>query len=285
VASVTGLAELSSSKCFGGWQKRFSHHSKILNCDMQFSVYIPPVAAQDIKLPVLYWLSGLTCNDENFVLKAGAQRVAAELGIMLVVPDTSPRGEDVPDAEDAAYDLGKGAGFYVNATQAPWDTHYHMYDYIVSELPELIQKEFRVKPKAAISGHSMGGHGALTIALSNVKHFTSVSAFAPIVSPSECQWGQKAFGRYLGNDQSEWRQYDSCALMRQQGKFLQLPMLVDQGLDDNFFHAQKLSKPLEEIAKELNYPAEFRYHTGYDHSYFFIASFIEDHLRFHAKYL
>lgn len=282
---VTGLAELSSNKCFGGWQKRFSHRSDVLDCDMQFSVYVPPAGEKDIKLPVLYWLSGLTCTDENFSTKAGAQRVAAELGIMLVMPDTSPRGEDVADAEDGAYDLGSGAGFYLNATQAPWNKHYHMYDYVVEELPELINKEFRVKPKAAIAGHSMGGHGALTIALSNVKRYSSVSAFAPIVSPADCHWGQKAFSHYLGDDKLDWLQYDSCALMRQQGQFLQIPMLVDQGLDDNFYHAQKLSKPLENIAKELNYPAEFRYHPGYDHSYFFIASFIEDHLRFHAKHL
>jgi S-formylglutathione hydrolase len=285
MTAVPGLAELSSKRCFGGWQKRFSHHSDALNCDMQFSVFVPPAGEKDLKLPVLYWLSGLTCNDENFATKACAQRIAAELGIMLVMPDTSPRGEDVPDAEDGAYDLGLGAGFYVNATQAPWNKHYHMYDYIVDELPALINSEFKVKPKAAIAGHSMGGHGALTIALSNIKHYTSVSAFAPIVNPVQCLWGQKAFSHYLGDDKRDWLQYDSCTLMRQQGPFLTIPMLVDQGLDDNFYHVQKLSKPLEDITRELNYPAEFRYHPGYDHSYFFIASFIEDHLRFHAKYL
>jgi S-formylglutathione hydrolase len=280
----TELAELSANKCFGGWQKRFSHKSEVLNCEMQFSVFIPP-SQPDTKLPALYWLSGLTCNDENFVIKAGAQRVAAELGIMLIVPDTSPRGEHVPDAADGAYDLGLGAGFYVNATQEPWKKHYQMYDYIVDELPELIKKEFRVQDKAAISGHSMGGHGALTIALSNMKRYSSVSAFAPIVNPSECHWGQKAFTHYLGEDKNLWTDYDSCALMRQQGQFLHIPMLVDQGLDDNFFHTQKLSKPLEDVAKEIGYQAEFRYHSGYDHSYFFIASLIEQHLRFHAKHL
>jgi S-formylglutathione hydrolase len=285
MGTLTGLAELSSNMSYGGWQKRFSHRSEVLNCEMQFSVYLPPASAQDIKLPVLYWLSGLTCNDENFAIKAGAQRIAAELGIMLVMPDTSPRGEDVPDAPDSAYDLGHGAGFYLNATQAPWDKHYHMYDYIVDELPLLIKKEFRVKEKAAIAGHSMGGHGALTIALSNMKHYSSVSAFAPIVSPADCNWGQKAFTHYIGNDKSDWLQYDSCALLRQQGQFLQLPMLIDQGLDDNFYQPQKLTKPLEEVARDISYPAEFRYHAGYDHSYFFIATFIEDHLRFHAKHL
>lgn len=281
----TELAELSANKCFGGWQKRFSHKSSTLNCEMQFSVFIPPTSSPNEKLPALYWLSGLTCTDENFVTKAGAQRVAAELGIMLIIPDTSPRGENVPDAADGAYDLGLGAGFYVNATQEPWKKHYQMYDYIVEELPNLVKKEFRVKDKAAIAGHSMGGHGALTIALSNMKRYCSVSAFAPIVNPVDCQWGQKAFSHYLGDNQNVWQDYDSCELMRQQGEFLHIPMLVDQGLDDNFYRAQKLTKPLEDVAKDIGYQAKFRYHSGYDHSYFFIASLIEDHLRFHAKYL
>ena len=201
------------------------------------------------------------------------------------MPDTSPRGEDVPDADDQAYDLGLGAGFYINATQAPWSEHYRMYDYIVDELPSIIQQSFNVQEKAAIAGHSMGGHGALMIALSNVKRFTSVSAFSPIVNPVACPWGQKAFSHYLGDDKREWQQYDSCELMRQQGQFLQIPMLIDQGLADDFYETQKLAKPLEDVAQEINYPAEFRYHEGYDHSYFFISSFIEDHLRFHAKHL
>jgi S-formylglutathione hydrolase len=281
----TGLAELSANKCFGGWQKRYSHKSNVLKCEMQFSVFIPPITDPNEKLPALYWLSGLTCSDENFSAKSGAQRIAAELGIMLIMPDTSPRGEHIPDAADAAYDLGLGAGFYLNATQEPWREHYQMYDYIVEELPALIKKEFRVKEKAAIAGHSMGGHGALIIALSNIKQYCSVSAFAPIVNPSDCQWGQKAFSHYLGDNQTDWEAYDSCALMRQQGQFLHIPMLVDQGLDDNFYHTQKLTKPLENIALEIGYTAEFNYHTGYDHSYFFIASFIENHLRFHGEHL
>lgn len=284
-AEATGLAELSANKCFGGWQKRYSHKSSVLKCEMQFSVFIPPITDPNEKLPAVYWLSGLTCTDENFATKSGAQRIAAELGIMLIMPDTSPRGDHVPDAADAAYDLGLGAGFYVNSTQEPWRDHYQMYDYIVEELPALIKKEFRVKEKSAIAGHSMGGHGALIIALSNMKQYCSVSAFAPIVNPSDCQWGQKAFNHYLGQNKQEWDDYDSCALMRQQGKFLHIPMLVDQGLDDNFYHTQKLTKPLEDVALEIGYKAEFRYHAGYDHSYFFIASFIEEHLRFHAKYL
>ncbi|ABG40348.1 Carboxylesterase [Paraglaciecola sp. T6c] len=284
-SDTSSIIEVSANRCFGGWQKRFSHQSAVLNCEMHFSVYLPPAAELSKPLPVVYWLSGFTCTDENFVTKAGAQRVASELGIMLVIPDTSPRGDAVPDADDKAYDLGLGAGFYVNATQAPWAEHYRMYDYIVDELPVLIQQHFKVQPKAAIAGHSMGGHGALMIALSNVKRFSSVSAFSPIVNPMECPWGQKAFSHYLGDDKSEWQQYDSCELMRQQGQFLQLPMLIDQGLADDFYQSQKLAKPLETIAQEINYPAEFRYHNGYDHSYFFISSFIEDHLRFHAKHL
>ena len=285
MSGMTELAELSANKCFGGWQKRYSHRSKVLNCDMHFSVFLPPQAEQGQKLPALYWLSGLTCTDENFSTKAGAQRIAAELGIMLIMPDTSPRGEHVSDAADGAYDLGLGAGFYVNATEQPWQRHYQMYDYIVDELPALIGKEFKIKPKAAIAGHSMGGHGALMIALSNAQRYCSVSAFAPIVNPMDCQWGQKAFSHYLGDNTQDWQAYDSCHLMRQQGGLLEMPMLVDQGLDDNFYLSQKLTKPLEEVAKAVNYPAEFRYHPGYDHSYYFIASFIEDHLRFHAKYL
>lgn len=282
---VNIITQTAANRSFGGWQKRFNHHSSVLDCDMHFSVYMPPSASQDQPLPLVYWLSGLTCTDENFVTKAGAQRIAAELGIMLVVPDTSPRGEAVADAEDGAYDLGLGASFYVNATQAPWNSHYRMYEYIVDELPGVIRSNFNVLPKAGIAGHSMGGHGALMIALSNIKRYCSVSAFAPIVNPIDCPWGEKAFRHYLGDDQSEWLQYDSCALMRQQGQFLHVPMLVDQGLADDFYAEQKLTSPLEDVAKQINFVADFRYHEGYDHSYFFIASFIEDHLRFHAEHL
>jgi S-formylglutathione hydrolase len=285
MAQLSTLSEVASNKIFAGWQKRFSHQSSSLNCEMTFSIFLPPQVAQNESLPVLYWLSGLTCTDENFVIKAGAQRVAAELGMILVMPDTSPRGEGVPDAYDGAYDLGLGAGFYLNATQSPWDGHYHMYDYVVTELPALIKANFNINSKAAIAGHSMGGHGALIIALSNLQRYCSVSAFAPIVNPINCPWGQKALGHYLGEDKTHWPLYDACCLMAEQGGVLTLPMLVDQGLADDFLSTQTLSRPLEAVAKEVNYPAEFRYHEGYDHSYFFIASFIEDHLRFHAKYL
>lgn len=280
---MSELEKVSSNLCFGGQQQRFKHHSNVLNCDMHFSVFVPPQVGAGHRLPVLYWLSGLTCTDENFVIKAAAQRVAAELGMIIVAPDTSPRGDDV--ADDEGYDLGKGAGFYVNATHAPWNAHYKMYDYIVEELPTLINQHFHTKSKAAIAGHSMGGHGALVIGLSNVQQFTSISAFAPIVNPMDCAWGQKALGAYLGPDKTQWQAYDACHLLEQQGQFLQLPILIDQGLADDFLDSQKLTRPFDEKAKAMKYPAQVNYHPGYDHSYFFISSFIESHLRFHFKYL
>lgn len=279
------LTEVAANRCFGGWQKRFSHQSSRLNCKMHFSVYLPPAAQQAKALPVVYWLSGLTCDDQNFVTKAGAQRIAAELGLMLVAPDTSPRGEGIHDAPDAAYDLGLGAGFYVNATESPWSEHYQMYDYIAEELPALIQANFTVQRKSAIAGHSMGGHGALVIGLTRQQQFCSISAFAPIVSPSQCPWGQKAFKAYLGDNPSLWQDYDACALLEQQGQFLHCPILIDQGLHDEFLNSQKLTRPFEALASKLNYPAQVNYHPDYDHSYYFIASFIEQHLRFHAKHL
>ena len=196
------LEIVSSNKSVGGWHKRYRHRSTALNCDMVFAVYLPPQAEQGAKLPVLYWLSGLTCTDENFMQKAGAQRMAAELGLIIVAPDTSPRGEGVPDDVNGAYDFGLGAGFYVNATQEPWARHYRMYDYVVQELPALVEANFPVSTRRGISGHSMGGHGALICALKNPGRYQSVSAFAPIVNPSNCPWGEKAFGNYLGEDLS-----------------------------------------------------------------------------------
>ena len=248
---------------------------------MRFAIYLPPQAASGEKVPVLYWLSGLTCSDENMMQKAGAHRVAAALGIAIVAPDTSPRGEDV--ANDEAYDLGQGAGFYVNATQAPWSSHYQMYDYIVNELPALIEANFPVSDQRAISGHSMGGHGALVIALRNPDRYRSVSAFSPISNPINCPWGQKAFTAYLGSDKDSWAQYDASELMRQATQHV--PAKVDQGESDDFLQEQLKPETLEAAAKTNDYPLELDLHTGYDHSYYFIASFIEDHLRFHAKYL
>jgi S-formylglutathione hydrolase len=282
---MSKIQQVSANLCFGGLQKRFKHQSEALKCEMHFSIFLPPQAQQHSALPVLYWLSGLTCTDENFVTKAGAQRIAAQLGIVIVMPDTSPRGDNIPDATDGAYDLGLGAGFYLNATESPWAEHYKMYDYIVDELPQLIRQHFNVSAKASIAGHSMGGHGALVIGLSNLQQFCSISAFAPIVNPFDSPWGQKAFKHYLGEDSSHWGQYDACHILAEQGKFLTIPIRIDQGLDDNFLDDQMLTRPLESIAKNIDYPAEFHYHPGYDHSYFFIASFIEQHLLFHAKHL
>jgi len=273
---------LEEHRCFEGWQQRWRHDSTVLNCTMTFSIFLPP--QQDATLPpVLYWLSGLTCNDENFTTKAGAQRVAAELGIVLVMPDTSPRGDDVADAD--SYDLGKGAGFYLNATQQPWANHYRMYDYLRDELPTLIAQQFKVSERCAISGHSMGGHGALMMALKNPGRYASVSAFAPIVNPLQVPWGQKAFSAYLGDDAATWRKWDSCALMLESDNADAIPMLIDQGDSDQFLADQLQPARLAEIARQKAWPLTLRIQSGFDHSYFFIASFIEDHLRFHAQYL
>ncbi|MDK9357091.1 S-formylglutathione hydrolase [Lelliottia sp. V106_10] len=273
---------LEEHRCFEGRQQRWRHDSTTLNCTMTFSIFLPPTA-DNVKPPVLYWLSGLTCNDENFTTKAGAQRVAAELGIALVMPDTSPRGDDV--ADDAGYDLGKGAGFYLNATQEPWASHYRMYDYIREELPTLIKAQFAVSDRAAISGHSMGGHGALILALKNPGTFTSVSAFAPIVNPTQVPWGQKAFSNYLGNDESTWQEWDSCALMQASQSQDAIPTLIDQGDADQFLANQLQPAVLAEVARQKSWPLTLRIQEGHDHSYYFIASWIEDHLRFHAEHL
>ncbi|RFA31403.1 S-formylglutathione hydrolase [Alkalilimnicola ehrlichii] len=279
------LENVGANKSFGGWHKQYRHRSEALNGSMRFAIFLPPQATGDRPAPVLYWLSGLTCTDENFMQKAGAQRLAAELGIALVAPDTSPRGEDVPDDPDGAYDFGHGAGFYVNATQAPWNRHYRMYDYIVEELPALIEAHFPVTAERAISGHSMGGHGALTIALKNPQRYRSVSAFSPIANPSRCPWGEKALSRYLGEDRDAWREYDSAELMRAAEAAQFLPALVDQGDRDNFLAEQLKPEALTAAAQTSGYPLTLRMQEGYDHSYYFIASFIDDHLRFHAQHL
>lgn len=267
---------------FGGWQQRWRHDSAVLNCPMTLSIFIPP-SQGDAPPPVLYWLSGLTCNDENFTTKAGAQRLAAELGLVLVMPDTSPRGELV--ANDEGYDLGQGAGFYLNAAMEPWSHHFHMYDYLRDELPQLIHKHFTVSDRASISGHSMGGHGALLMALKNPGRFCSVSAFAPIVNPSDVPWGEKAFGAYLGSEKAAWGAWDSCQLLQQASSSAQLPILIDQGDRDPFLPTQLQPEKFAAIAQQKAWPLTLRTQQGYDHSYYFIATFIEDHLRFHAQYL
>lgn len=275
------IENISSNKSFGGWHKQYNHRSSTLNCDMRFAIYLPPQASNGQKVPVLYWLSGLTCTDENFMQKAGAQRIAAKLGIAIVAPDTSPRGKDVADDEN--YDLGQGAGFYVNATQAPWNRHYQMYDYIVNELPQLVEATFPVSNKRAISGHSMGGHGALTIAMLNPERYSSMSAFSPISNPMNCPWGQKAFTTYLGEDKEAWRNHDASELMRKATLFV--PAKVDQGEADDFLAEQLKPEALVAAAEINNYPLELNLHSGYDHSYYFIAGFIEEHLHFHAQNL
>ncbi|RWR02680.1 S-formylglutathione hydrolase [[Pantoea] beijingensis] len=274
------LELLEEHRMFGGWQQRYRHESLSLNCAMTFSIFLPAPRGTTPP-PVLYFLAGLTCTDENFTTKSGAQRIAAELGIVLVMPDTSPRGESVPN--DDSYDLGQGASFYLNATQAPWNQHFSMYDYINEEFPALIADNFSVSDRQAIMGHSMGGHGAIMLALRNPQTFRSVSAFAPIVNPCIVPWGQKAFTAYLGSDPDQWCQYDSCWLLRQAKSTV--PLLIDQGDNDQFLADQLHPERLQEIAQEIGWPLTLRIQPGYDHSYFFIASFIEDHLRFHAQHL
>ncbi|MGY4494465.1 S-formylglutathione hydrolase [Pseudomonas sp. TE3610] len=274
---------VSSQKSFGGWHKRYKHRSTVLDCDMVFAVYLPPQAEQVAKLPVLYWLSGLTCTDENFMQKAGVQRIAAELGIIIVAPDTSPRGPQVPGDPDGAWDFGLGAGFYVNATQAPYAQHYRMYDYVVSELPALVEAHFPASEARSISGHSMGGHGALVCALRNPGRYRSVSAFSPISNPMKCPWGEKAFSRYLGTDRSVWREWDASVLIETASE--RLPLLIDQGQSDDFLETQLMPAALTRAAEAAGHPIKLRLQPGYDHSYYFIATFIEEHLRHHAQAL
>ena len=263
----------------------YSHTSTETGCTMRFGVFMPPQANSGSALiPVLYWLSGLTCTEENFIVKAGAQRIAAELGIAIVTPDTSPRGLDFPGLADS-YDFGNGAGFYVDATQAPWSQNFRMYSYITQELPSLIATNFSVDPaRVGIFGHSMGGHGALVLALRNPQTYKSVSAFSPIASPLHCPWGEKALAGYLGPDPAAWREYDACALIETRG-WKGPTLLVDQGTKDQFLETQLRPELLQEACERAGVALDLRLRAGYDHSYFFIASFVEDHLRFHARNL
>jgi len=275
---------ITEAKIFSGRQIQFKHASAVNHCEMVCSIFLPPQAEKK-KVPVLYWLSGLTCTDENFVTKAGAQRYAAEHGVAIVAPDTSPRGENVPADPDQSWDFGLGAGFYVSATQAPWAEHYHMYEYVVEELPKLVNENFSVDgEKQSIFGHSMGGHGALTIALKNPEKYQSVSAFAPICSPLNCPWGEKALSHYVGENRDDWKQYDSCELVKS-AESKKFSLLVDQGLADSFLEEQLKPELLEQACEEVDYPLQMRRQEGYDHSYYFIASFIGEHIAFHAKYL
>lgn len=276
------MKTISEQKCFDGVQGVYEHESETCQCPMRFGVFLPP-QAKDGAVPALTFLSGLTCTEENFIVKAGAQRVAAELGIIIVAPDTSPRGDNVPDAE-GEYDMGKGAGFYVDATEDPWAQHYQMHSYVARELPRLIGENFPVDPaRLGILGHSMGGHGALTIHLKHPALYRSVSAFAPIVAPSQVPWGNKAFGQYLGNKAEEWSGYDAVALVQKQPSDAHI--LIDQGDADGFLQEQLRPELFREACEQAGQPLTLRMQPNYDHSYFFIATFIEDHLRWHAGQL
>ena len=279
------METLSETKCFGGKVGTYRHDSAANDCAMQFSVYQPP-QAKDGPVPVVFYLAGLTCTEETFMTKAGAQRIAAELGLMLVAPDTSPRGDGVPDDPDGAWDFGLGAGFYLNATQQPWQRNYRMYDYLTRDLPDDLFANFPAdKARQGIMGHSMGGHGALTVGLKNPGTFQSISAFAPICSPINCPWGQKALGNYLGPDKSSWAQYDATELLGNLDDKPAHPILIDQGEADQFLE-QELHPHLFAAACEARgVTLELRRQPAYDHGYYFIASFMEDHLRFHAGIL
>ncbi len=280
------IETINETACFGGQVGFYRHASESNDCDMRFAVFVPPQAAHG-KVPVLTFLSGLTCTEENFMVKSGAQRVAAELGLMLVSPDTSPRGEDVPDDPDGDYDFGLGAGFYLNATEPPWSRHYHMYDYITAELPEIVFANFPADARRhGLCGHSMGGHGALTIGLRNPQLYRSLSAFAPISTTLHSPWGRKALGYYLGSDEGAWRAYDACEVAREvtdTGAYDRI--LVDQGADDPYLDEQLQPERLREACAASGLPLELRVHDGYDHGYYFISTFIEDHLRHHAERL
>ncbi len=280
------METISETRCFGGKMGFYRHRSKVNSCDMQFSVFVPPQAANG-KVPVVTFLSGLTCTEENFMVKSGAQRYAAELGIMLISPDTSPRGDGVPDDPDDDYDFGLAAGFYLNATEEPWSQHYHMYDYVTQELQQVIFDNFPGDAaRHGLTGHSMGGHGALTIGLRNPDLFKSISAFAPICTTLHSPWGQKALGYYLGSDTSAWHEYDACEVARNVSEgSSRSKILVDQGAADAYLDEQLQPALFEAACAQSGLPLELRMHDGYDHGYYFISTVIEDHLKHHAKLL
>lgn len=278
---MTAITQISRSRIFGGHQLRFEHRSTVLDCDMTFGIFLPP-QAKTSPVPVLYWLSGLTCTDENFVIKAGAQRVASELGLAIVCPDTSPRGTDLPGEHDD-WDFGSGAGFYVNATEEPWSAHYNMYDYVTKELPPLIQNNMPVTDKRSVSGHSMGGHGALMCALKDPQLYCSASAFAPICHPSETPWGVKAFSHYLGDNRNAWQDWDATQLVASVTQ--QLPILIEQGTEDEWLGEELKPGSLEQACISTHFPLQVRMREGYDHGYNFVSTFIDDHLKYHAEAL
>ncbi|MAF57954.1 S-formylglutathione hydrolase [Ponticaulis sp.] len=278
------IETVSTNKAFGGTQGVYKHRSSATGPDMTFSVYVPP-HAPGAKLPVVWYLSGLTCTHANVTEKGEFRAACAELGLIFVAPDTSPRGEGVPDDAEGAYDFGLGAGFYVNATEAPFAEHYNMRDYIESELPSIIAANFPADmERQGITGHSMGGHGALTIGLRNPSVYKSVSAFAPIVSPLQCPWGEKALTGYIGADKAKWREYDAVALI-EDGARVETGLLVDQGTGDNFLEGQLKTHLLAEACSAAGQAADIRMQDGYDHSYYFISTFMAEHLKWHAERL
>jgi S-formylglutathione hydrolase len=279
--------ELTSAHgCFGGRVAYYRHRSEVNDCEMRFAVFTPP-QAKTREVPLLTYLAGLTCTEETFMIKAGAQRLAAEIGLMLVAPDTSPRGEGVPDDLEGGWDFGLGAGFYLDASEQPWARHYRMASYVTGELQGILAEHFPADlGRQGLFGHSMGGHGALTLGLKHPELYSSLSAFAPICAPSQCPWGRKAFSGYLGEDHSRWGTHDATVLLRGLGDAAEWPpLLVDQGLDDQFLGRELYPHLLEEACAEVGYPLALRRHAGYDHGYYFIATFMEDHLEHHARCL
>lgn len=288
--AMQGLKRLARNKCFGGFVEKWQHDSTVLGLPAKFSVFLPEKASEDNKVNALYWLSGLTCTEDNFIQKAGAQSHANKHNVALICPDTSPRGANQP-TEDDAYDFGTGAGFYVDATKEGWNKHYNMYSYITDELPKLIEENFHVTNKKSIFGHSMGGHGALSLFLKNPDKYQAVSAFAPIVNPLECPWGQKAFNGYF-NDPSEGKEYDSTVLVTNYDGEKTANILIDQGTDDDFYKQKQLlpenfkaAVESDAVKQRGNVNLELNMREGYDHSYFFISTFVGDHIAWHAKFL
>lgn len=276
---------ISEHFAFGGKVGFYRHASSVNHCDMRFAVFVPPQAAQG-KVPAVTFLAGLTCTEETFMIKAGAQRVAAELGLMLITPDTSPRGDEVPDDPEGAYDFGLGAGFYLNATEQPWSRNYQMYDYVTRELQQTVAASFPLDAaRQGICGHSMGGHGALTIGLKNPHIYRSISAFAPICSPMNCPWGDKALGNYLGSNRDTWRAWDATELVKDLDALPGHPLLLDQGLADQFLERELHPHLFEAACRDRGVQLQLRRHDHYDHGYYFISTFVEDHLRHHAGIL
>ena len=283
---MMSIERIKNDKVFAGNVEVYCHSSKVNHCDMQFSVFRPK-QEQHSSVPLLTWLSGLTCTEDTFMFKAGALKMASDLGIMILAPDTSPRGDNVPDDENGAYDFGLGAGFYVNATKSPWQTHYNMYDYVTKELPSIITSNFNVdKNRFGIFGHSMGGHGALTIGLRNPDTYRSISAFAPICNPINCPWGTKALGNYLGENSSAWSEYDATEIVLAGNyKLPQNLIRIDQGLADEFLERELNTDKFEQACKDSELAIDIHRHVGHGHGYYFISTFIDDHLQHHAKFL